>query len=179
MTHTPDLDKIKKTLLKVKELADRGEDGERIAAQSKLTALLKKYGIDISEIESQEIKERHFKHHRDADARMVMCQVIVSVRSSKVFLSKNKCLAHSHVTYDEYIEILEKYKYFWKLYKEQRLVFNRAFITRNHLYSETNKSCTAKTESERAEDKEVAQMMMSLKKGEYGSKTETKYIGNE
>lgn len=172
MTQTPDLDKIKQTLIKVKELAERGEDGEKQVAQNKLKTLLDKYGIDISEIEFEKPIERNIKHHKDSDSRTILVQVIASVRKTGIFITKNKHLAHAELTYDEYIEVLEKYKYFWGLYKKQKHIFQQAFITRNGLYSKRESVCENPVEHEDSD--EIVKMMMSLKKGEFGGDKQKK-----
>lgn len=179
MAHTPDLDKIKQTLVKVKALADRGTEGEKKAAEEKLKKLLTKYGIDITEIDNQEVRERDFKHYRDLDSRMILVQVIASVRNTAIFLTKKDHQVHAEMTYNEYIEVLEKYKYFWTLFKKQRDLFKQAFITRNGLHSNEAISDN-KCEINKEDSQEIAAMMFSMKKGEFGGKTEEiKYIGND
>jgi len=178
-TQTPDLDKIKKTLLKVKELAERGEDGERVSAQNKLTSILKKYNINVSDIESEECIERDIKHNRDPDSRTILVQVILSVSDSSVFVTKGQSCAHAKLTSTQYIEVVEKYKYYWELYKKQKAIFIRAFITRNGLFSINPDNTTTAKISEQ-EKNEVTRMMMSLTKGDFDSGKEKKValIGN-
>ncbi len=168
MSQTPDLDKIKKTLLKVKELAERGENGERVSAQVKLETLLSKYNLDISELQSENPVERSISHHRDADARTILVQVIMSITNENVFITKGKYVAHAKLTSEQYIEVVEKYKYFWRLYLKQKKIFMRAFVTKNKLFAINPENIASNISNEDRND--VARMMMSIEKGEFSTK---------
>lgn len=163
---TPDLDKIKSTLVKVRRLAEDGTDGEKLAAKSKLSELLEKYGVDLSELDDEARTERDLKHHKDPDSRDIMIQVIVSIHDTKMWVTKAQCLVHANLTTQEYIEAIEKYRYYWELYQKQKKLFKSAFITKNGLYATTGDNTYAEcmTEEDR---KEIAYMQSALKEGNF------------
>lgn len=170
-TQTPDLDKIKQTILKVKELAERGADGERQVAQNKLKSLLHKYGINISELQSDSTQERIIKHHKHPDSRKILVQVICSVKKTTMWKLKKGYGIVADLSYDDYIEVIEKYKYFWKLYTKQKEIFFQAFITNNKLYSAQQESSDSVPDKNPEELREIVRMMMSMSKGDYSSQS--------
>jgi hypothetical protein len=163
---TPDLDKIKSTLVKVKKLAEEGSEGEKQAAQSKLSTLLEKYGVDLSELDEHVIQERDIKYNKDPDSRDIMVQIILSVAETRIWVSSKKYLAHAMLTSQQYIEVVEKYKYYWNLYKKQREYFKRAFVTKNKLYSTTTAN-TADVEISDNEKKEIAFLQVAIQEGNF------------
>ena len=68
------IDKLKK----VKELADRGEDGEALNARQKLHILLNKHGLTISDLENVKISQYKFKYSTVAEME-IMIQCIAKV----------------------------------------------------------------------------------------------------
>jgi hypothetical protein len=107
-----------------------------------------------------------------------MCQVIYSViDKNEAFLTKKELLAHAETTYSQYIEIIEKYNYYWKLFMEQKELFLKAFVTRNELFSKNSVSLNQDTEGDDEEAQKIAKMMFSMDKGDYQpNKGETRRI---
>ena len=65
----------KKSLLKkLQVLAERGEAGEREAAEAALERLTKKYSITIDELDTEEVKVFEFEFHGD-DEKQVLIQI--------------------------------------------------------------------------------------------------------
>ena len=118
---TPDLDKIRELALKIKELATRGEDNERDVAQNKLETLILKYGLSFEDICETTSLKRIFKVHNNTDCVDLLSQCIWDVNPtapvSKVS-SKKQVLAT--LTSSQFIEVSEKFEYFWSLYIKQR-----------------------------------------------------------
>ncbi len=162
---TSDLNRIKTIIQKVKQLADRGIDGEKEAAQRQLNKLLLKYDLTLDDIEELEEREREFKHAKNPDARQLLAQCIFSVCGTiKVHAIKSEYRLSATMKTDQYIEVTEKYEYYWKLYKEQKAIFFEAFAQRNNLYSPEVKHAGALLDDSLDQ---LITMARGLKKGDF------------
>lgn len=121
-----------KILIKAKkllELAKRGIDGEKEAAQKKLDEHLLKHGIDISEIDDA-INIRYFSAGTK-DKYMILTNVILSVNPySKPTYEKG--IVKCELDKEDYEEIKNKYKFFFNLWTVERSLLVTAFFTKNN-----------------------------------------------
>lgn len=131
---TPDLDRLKNLISKVKELADRGVDGEQNAAKEKLQELLEKYGIKLKDIEQQNRSKRTFRIVNKDDCVTILSQVIWDVvPKTKISQHVRALEVYCLLTDEQYIEVCEKYNYYWKLWCEEKKYTLIAFVAKNHI----------------------------------------------
>lgn len=152
-------DKILDLAKKLYELSKRGESGEKENAASKLESVMKKYGITMDMLSDDEMKERVFLAE-DGLERKFLWQIMSSVvgeRStfySKADSKKKKKRVFVKLTDIEFIEISEKFDFYWQKYNEDVMIFYKAFIQKNHLYKKlsenqsTDKELTAEQKEE-------------------------------
>lgn len=154
---------------KLNELSKRGESGERDNAKAKLEAFMRLNGITDEMLESDEKKERLF-YVSDAERQFFM-QVLSSV-CGKIDVygvrgeeNKKTKTIMATMTDAEYIEVYEKFKFYWHKYNEDLKVFYSAFIQRNELYVKPDPNAEEK-ESNTSLDEliKVASMMRGLEK---------------
>lgn len=163
---TPETEKIKNILLKIKELADRGEEHERNVAHNKLEFLLKKYKLSYSDLISNKPQHRRFEIDDKNDCLRLLSQCIWGVCIGTEINYKGKFVYVSPITTEQFIEINEKFNYYWDEYKKQREVFFIAFISKNNLGVE---SCKGK-KIDNDKVLKVANMMRGMEKSNYKTK---------
>ncbi len=132
---TPDLERIKLLIAKVLELAKKGIDGEKKAAQEKLEKLLKKYNLTLADIDSEDNKlKRTFRIKNRDDYKTILTQVICDVAPNvKIQENTKKLEIYSKLNAEQYIEVKEKFDYFWNLWCKEKEEFTIAFIIKNSL----------------------------------------------
>ena len=126
---------------KLKALANRGIDGEKINAETMLNALMKKHGITIEEIEGEKIEDYYFQVKKE-DIRLwhqIIAKVDDSISSYGEFpknVIKEFSLKGNHMlkcTTSQYVEIEAKLSFYKKLYEEELEIFFIAFLSANDL----------------------------------------------
>ena len=131
---TPDLDRLKNLIGKVKGLADRGVDGERDSAQKTLQKLLNKYGIKLKDIEQQNKTKRTFRIVNKDDCITILSQIIWDVvPDAKIKQHVRALEIYCSLTNEQYIEVSEKYQYYWKLWCDEKKHTLMAFVVKNNL----------------------------------------------
>lgn len=175
---TPDLDRIKTLISKVFELSKKGVGGEKIAAQKKLEKLLKKYGLTLSDINGDEDdkQQRVFRIKNREDYLTLLTQVIWDVVPDvRIQQNTRKLEIYSKLNTEQYIEVNEKFNYFWNLWSKEKEQFLMAFIITNRLgLVSKNRHGEAKKMDKETVDG-IKEKMFSVKKGKYISKN-TKQI---
>lgn len=166
---TPDLDKLKTLLVKVKELAERGDSGERDVAKTKLEKLLKKYGLKLKDVELQNKNKRIFRIVNKEDCVNIISQTIWDV-APKVDIkqSTRKLEVYCSLTSEEYIEVCEKFNYYWNLWCKEKKQFLTAFIIKNKLGTEGQSSKGEKLDEETIAG--IRKKMNGVAKGNYVNK---------
>ena len=88
------MDKIIEKLKKIKELADRGERGEALAAKRKLEQGLLRHGLTLEDLDSTVRTQRIFKYHYGQESQIIFQIVMKVLNTSKISYStwkgKNK-----------------------------------------------------------------------------------------
>ncbi len=175
---TPDLEKIKTLISKVAELANRGVGGERESAKKKLEKLLKKYGLTLADINGDENdkQQREFRIKNREDYVTVLTQVIWDVVPDIRIQQNTKRLeVYVKLTTEQYIEVKEKFDYFWNLWVKEKEQFLMAFIIKNRLgLVSKNRHGEAKPMDDETKNG-IRDKMLSVSKGKYISKN-TKQI---
>ena len=163
---TPDLDRIKETLKKLAVLAKRGEENERETALLLLQKILVKYNLTISDLVNPDIKERTFSF-TSRDNLTILAQCIWSVNNdAHISFDSGKNLLYVKLRSSDYIEVVEKYHYFFPLYEKEKMKLMLAFICKHGLTTNTD-SCTTVEKMTEQEVKKVLVMMQGMDKSNY------------
>lgn len=105
-------------LTKIKALVERGEQGERKAAEQALQNLLSKYNISIEDLENEEIKGRSF-HVMPADW-FIFTQIKVHMFYKRsLWQSKKKSWYIIDMTQAEFIEFSAMFDFHKNQYKKE------------------------------------------------------------
>lgn len=110
---------------KLYELAKRGDAGEKASAQLKFEEHLKKYKIHISEIDSSK-NMRSFRVKSDDD-RFILGNVILSVNPYAELIKLANFIKVS-LDEEDFIEVVNRFKYFTRLYKTERQMLEMSFM---------------------------------------------------
>lgn len=110
---------------KLYELAQKGIGGEKDAAQIKFEEHLKKYKIHISEIDSSK-NMRSFRVKSDDD-RFILGNVILSVNPYAELIKLTTIIKVS-LDEEDFIEVVNRFKYFARLYKTERDMLQMSFM---------------------------------------------------
>lgn len=161
-------------LKKLKALADRGVGGEKENAQQMLQRLMDKHGISLEDIEGEVKRRRDFFI---SDEQMKFFKQVVGSVVGREYVYKSrrgdrrkKKLIALDLTDADYIEIDAKFDFFWKAWEKDVLLFYKAFVQKNHLYSKPNDDEKEEdddreyTAEEKAEFFRMAQMMAGMEK---------------
>ena len=107
------MDNIKEKLKKIKELADKGVDGEAIAAQAQLEKLLEKHGLTIEDLFTEKKTERGFKVKNEE--LTIFVQVLCSIVGNRIKETYNykgkKSVIYLELTDIEYIDVSQQYEF--------------------------------------------------------------------
>jgi len=164
-------DKIIELLKKVNALAKRGVDGEKESAAQRLEYLMGKYGVTFDMLEADTKKEREFVVLQDQNK--FFNQIVYSVCGGvDIFYYekdkyKKKIRKLVTMTEVEFIEVSERFAFFWKKYEEEMKLFYVAFIRKNELTSKPSEDRDERKEPTPEEIEEylrVRQMMGGIKK---------------
>ncbi len=163
---SPEFDKLKNLLLKIKELSERGVNGEKESAEKKLHELLNKYDLELTDIEIKDKFKRTFRIKNREDYITVLSHVIWSV-SPKVNIKENtrKLEVYCSLTNEHYIEVCERFDYYWSLWCSDKTQMLMAYIVKNGLTVSD-----VKTKHNDELIKGVRNKMDSVTKGEYVNK---------
>lgn len=113
------------TARKLYELAQKGIGGEKETAQTMFEEHIKKHKIHISEIDASK-NMRKFRVKSDDD-RFILGNVILSVNPYAELIKLEKSI---NVSLDEedFIEVVNRFKYFARLYKIERDMLAMSFM---------------------------------------------------
>ena len=151
---------------KLNELSKRGDSGERDNALKRLETVMKKYGI-TDEMLEYDIRTQ-FEFVVVKEQMQFMRQVIASVCGKIPFYGvrgeerKKKQTLVVEITNAEFIEISEKFIFFWDRYHKDLELFYSAFIQRNELYTKPDPDAESNP-SNKSVDEIIA--MVSLMRG--------------
>jgi hypothetical protein len=170
-------DQILELAKKVHALATKGVGGEKENAEAFLKKLIKKHGIELTDVVEEAKKEYTFIC-KSIDQKKFLYQVIASVigRDFKSqYAVNNRRKVFIMLTVSEYIEIDTKFNYFWKLWQDELGLFYDAFVQTNSLYSKIDgKESVPKDLSpeEKQRLRRMFEMMDTIKKGSINKQIE-------
>ncbi|MBI5541522.1 MAG: DUF2786 domain-containing protein [Bacteroidia bacterium] len=168
-TSTPDLDKIRETLKKLAVLAERGEENERQTALGLLQKLLHKYNLTIPDLVNTDLKEREFSYS-SRDNLTILSQCIWSINpDAQVNFDSGKNKVYVKLKSSDYIEVVEKFLYYYPLYEKEKMKLMLAFICKHGLTTTTN-SCSGNDNNMTEEEvKQVMLIMSGMTKGSFAT----------
>lgn len=170
---TPDLERIKILIGKVAELANRGVGGEKESAKKKLEKLLKKYGLTLADIDGSENdkQQRAIRIKNREDYLTVLTQVIWDVVPDiRIQQNMKKLEIYVKLTTEQYIEVKEKFDYFWNLWVKEKEQFLMAFVIKNRLGLVSNKRSDEAKPMDDETKNGIRDKMLTVAKGKYVSK---------
>lgn len=163
---TPDLDKIRETLKKLAVLAERGEENERQTALGLLQRLLQKYNLNIPDLVNPDLKEREFSYS-SRDNLTILCQCIWSInQDAQVSFDSGKNKVYVKLKSSDYIEVVEKFLYYYPLYEKEKMKLMLAFICKHGLTTNTT-SCGNSENMSEQEVRQVVVMMQGMDKSSF------------
>jgi len=162
---------------KLYELSKRGIGGEKENAIRMLDKVMKEHGISFEDIESEIKKQRDFRYYSNKEKKFLV-QVISSVIGKRfganhgdLFRGGKKLYKYTvELTDAQFIEVLEKHRFFWKEFQEAQDLFYSAFIQKQKLYSKPEEKVDDEedekemTPEEKAKMWKMIQMMGGIKK---------------
>ncbi len=163
---TPDLDKIRETLKKLAVLAERGEENERQTALGLLQRLLQKYNLNVPDLINADLKEREFGYS-SRDNLTILSQCIWSISpEAQVSFDSGKNKVYVKLKSSDYIEVVEKFLYYYPLYEKEKMKLMLAFICKHGLTTTTS-SCGNNENMSEQEVRQVVVMMQGMDKGSF------------
>jgi hypothetical protein len=130
---------------KLQELAKRGSDGEREAAQAALNKVLRKYDITLTDLDDEQENDYRFNYHGDEELK-ILSQIAYKVIGERghvhplVYTASNRrCRKAVDISCTEAqrIEIEFLFTFYTNLYKKEKEFFQLAFIQKHRLFPET------------------------------------------
>ena len=174
--------KILDLALKLKALADQGEGGEKRNATELLDAYMIKHNITWEMLQDDVRTKREFIIRIEQDK--FFNQIVYSVVGTKgVRISYYKKQKANHkkqsrfveLTELEYIEIKSRLDFYWPRYQAYLIIFYKAFIQKNKLYtkpSNEEREYVEPTPEEKAELYRLMQMMEGLERHQFHKQLE-------
>lgn len=171
------LDEIKGRLMKMKALANAGVGGERANAEKLLAELAAKYGIDLGDLDGEEIEEHEIKFTQTWQ-RELFGQLAAIMRQEKrkrgEVLRDNElklyrsCFGYgkfckvtklsAYATKCDWLELMAKFEVLKADYKRQQKSFYLAFLMANDLLTDPDDDAPELT-PEQAKAYEAASFM--------------------
>jgi hypothetical protein len=156
-------------ILKVKELSEKGIDGEKENAKALLISLMDKYGFTNDDLNLKQLY--FFKYSRfDKLSFKLLSQVIYSVLGKEKKNQTAKChTRHSDIGYEctkeQAIEIEAKYTFYYEGLKQDMETLYNAFIIRNEIYSKDTEVTIVEEFTE--EERKARELAESLDKKQF------------
>jgi hypothetical protein len=165
---------------KLAALAERGEGGEKQTARQMLDGLLKKHGMTEEDLNAEKVDMHVCWLNGDEEVRM-FAQVASSTLKGglkmygefdKKTIKEFKSFGmHGNYgiscTNAQFIEIMAKHEFFYRVYQEERKVFFRAFCTKNNLLSPMSDPNRKPTKEEMEEHYKAERMSAGMDRHSY------------
>ena len=186
------LDEIKSRLMKMKALANAGVGGERANAEKLLAELAAKYGIDLGDLDDEEIEEHEIKFTQSWQ-RKLLGQLAAIMRQEKrkrgevlrnkecelwrsTFGSKN-CKWEKFTVYAtkcDWLELTAKFEVLKADYKRQQKSFYLAFLMANDLLTDPDDDAPKPTREQLKAYKDASFMSLGIKRSNLNKQLENK-----
>lgn len=134
-----DQGKIKDRLLKLLELSRRGVGGERESAESMLAAMLKKHGMTMADLESDDSQtiDVIFTFGTEMEKRLLYQIAYQVVNGDYDAFKIGKGKRKLQLTRSQAAEVQVRYSVLVRAFREELKVFYSAFIMRNNIYPDS------------------------------------------
>jgi len=138
------MENINEKIKKLRELVERGIDGEAENAQRLLNAIIEKYKIDMDKID----EERYYSfYHKNPSERTLILQIIGVIKNTKKVESASQKNDTRHIlfklTQAQYIDACEMIdwhvKQMRKEFDEMKRLFADSYISNHNLYPDIDK----------------------------------------
>lgn len=142
------MDKKQELLQKLKALAEHGVGGEKLNAQRKLSAFMKKYGITDVELDEDKAFPCEFAYKGERQRRL-LSQIIYKVKNEKntvysfIYTASNRACRSRlgcKVTKTQKLEIEFLFDFYKRLYEQEEAFFFRAFVQKHRLFGQLKES---------------------------------------
>ena len=176
------LDEIKNRLMKMKALANAGVGGERANAENLLAELAAKYGIDLGDLDGEEIEEHEIKFTQSWQ-RKLLGQLAAIMRQEKrkrgeVMRDREYELWRStfgskyckyekftvYATKSDWLELMAKFEVLKADYKRQQKSFYLAFLMANDLLTDPDDDAPKPTPEEMKAYKAASFMSIGIER---------------
>ena len=152
---------IVEKLKKIKELADRGEAGEALAAKEKLHNLLSKYGLSIEDLEDVKISSYKFKYVSVAERQIIiqcLAKVLDQPRMTYSWHKNKKKEFFVEMTEWQYIEATVLINFHIKLFRKELKTQIGALVTAYNIKHDLFPK-TSSVETKELSDEERARLI--------------------
>lgn len=174
---------------KLLALAKQGVNGEAANAEDLLNKYLKKHGLTLEDIDSEQVKEYYIDLGRDDEKSKFFSQVVSSVGGDEIpiFILTNNgkkwlnatrfdspiirqkvrltsIVKEYHCTEAERAEILSSFYFYWDEYQRHKNLFYRAFIQKQRLFSNASRSKPSAKEDLTEEDLEMLKIAEGIER---------------
>jgi len=128
-------DKIIQLAIKLKALADRGVNHERVKAEALLNKLLAKHNMSINDLEIIESKWQEFKVK--LYQRNFFNYIVDNVLGTEWEQRQHETKKSSYYVFCSNLEAIEiegKFEFYWRIFQNDIATFMKAFIRENKLF---------------------------------------------
>jgi uncharacterized protein YbcC (UPF0753/DUF2309 family) len=130
----PDSKKINELIKKIAYMSKNGvEQGERDSAKDKLEVLCMKYGIEYNDADDFESVTRAFKYANNESKYILQHCIWDVLNDAEITQESSSKELFAVLNLSEYVEVKERHKHYWKLYKKEKESFMTAFILKNNI----------------------------------------------
>jgi predicted RNase H-like nuclease len=169
------MSKILDLAKKLNELAKRGEGGEKENAERMLRRLMKEHNLNEKDLEDEQVF--NYCQRIKLDSYSLFFQISGTV--NKTIKPRRQSNKHNtcyfKCTKVEYLELLARFEFYERLFKEETEVLFLAFLSKHDLYVKvTKEEMNDLTDEEKERRKRAAFMAEGLKDASY-----LKQLGNE
>lgn len=170
--------KKEELLAKIKELAKRGESGEKENASALLRKLMSKYGLTEEDLNEDRKTYCFFKYTDDLDCRLVS-QIMYMVTRDNATYTHKKMRKHIGCicTASQRLEIESLHHFYGKWFKKDLETFYIAFIYKNNIFPVTAEQKEAESEEDKIRVNEIYKMMNGMNEHKPDKDSDMKRIG--
>jgi hypothetical protein len=164
---------------KLKALADRGVDGEKMNAEKMLQDLMAKHSLTIEDIEGEKVDYEIFEYSQKKHQILRQIMYMVMGKGLNIFGYRgNRNALVIECTKSQVIEIKASFDFFWAAYERDLERFTDAFIHKNRLipHDADQIDVSNLTENEIRELKKTMEMMTVIDRNTLHKSLESKTV---
>jgi len=137
---------IPNILLTLKGMMDGTLDcssAERLNAEDKLHKLLKKYHLQLSDIDNEETEEFEFHYYDEYEKTVLIQCFAMYFRTSSIlytYTRRSKHYLFFKMSKSDYVQFSEMYEWHVKNLTEEFILFTMAYISKHNIYNPDDKN---------------------------------------